>query len=94
MNRVVTARNIAPVTTSEVAYLTGKDGLKGMISRAFEFSGEPLGADLLEELFVASVEDYGQNILVDTVLYPGVRASLERFLAILNFRLKIMTPTV
>ncbi len=50
-----------------------------MIVQAFQLSGKPLQEARLEELFAASVEDYRQNMAVETVLYPGARACLERF---------------
>jgi phosphoglycolate phosphatase len=81
MNRTTARFDINPVTASQVANLTGMGGMKAMISRAFQLSGEPLGKDLLEELFVASVEDYRQNIAVETVYYPHVRACLQQFTA-------------
>lgn len=81
MNRVVALHGVAPVSASQVVRSMGKGGLRQMIDHAFRHSGEALEEDLLDELLLASVEDYRQNIAVETVLYPGVRASLERFSA-------------
>ena len=79
LNRTLVERHINPVHAHQIGHLTGAGGLKAMIERAFRLSGQPLSHELRQELFAASVEDYRQNIAVETVLYPGVRAGLERF---------------
>lgn len=81
MNRVVAVHGVAPVSASQVVRSMGKGGLRQMIDHAFRLSGVALEKGLLDELLLASVEDYRQNIAVETALYPGVRASLERFSA-------------
>lgn len=79
LNRSLAVRDINSVHPDKIGYMTGKGGLKAMVEYAFEMDGVPLGQELLDEVFAASIEDYRQNIMIETVLYPGVRASLEHF---------------
>ena len=79
LNRTIERRGLAPFNPSDIAYLTGHGGLRAMIKHAFALSGCHLEQSKLEELFAETVEDYDRNIAVDTVLYPGVRGSLEAF---------------
>ena len=78
MNRTLEMRDINPVGADQVRNLGGI-GLKAMIERAFQLNGEPLGQELLEEVFAISVADYRENIADQTVFYPGARASLQQF---------------
>ena len=50
-----------------------------MIKHAYDLRGGRLEQRKLDELFAETVEDYDRNIAVDTVLYPGVRRSIEEF---------------
>lgn len=79
LNRTIGRRGLPPFDPLDVAYLTGQGGLKAMITHAYALNDERIEQGRLEELFAETVEDYDQNIAVDTVLYSGVRTSLEAF---------------
>lgn len=79
LNRTLVERNIDAVSADQVGYFTGRGGLKEMITHALQSTGAPLNQQLLDEVFVASLADYEQNIAVNTVIYPGVRDCLEQF---------------
>lgn len=81
LNRTLGRQGLDPFRPSDVAYLTGQGGLRAMIMHAYDLRGEHLVQGKLDELFAETVEDYDRNIAVDTVLYPGVRRTLEEFQA-------------
>ncbi|WP_299591700.1 HAD hydrolase-like protein [uncultured Tateyamaria sp.] len=77
LNRTLERSELSPFKPSDIAYLTGKGGLRAMIAHAFTTSDRQLERSHLEDLFAATVKDYDQNIAVETRLYPSVQASLE-----------------
>lgn len=79
LNRTLQRNGLAPFASSEVAHFTGKGGLRSMIAHGFERIDMQLDQRDLAVMFADTVEDYDQNIAVETELYPGVRASLEDF---------------
>lgn len=81
MNRTVARHDVPPVAASDVAHLTGKGGLRAMITHVFGLEGRQLEPGQLDDLFAAAVREYEENIAVETVLYPGVLSSLERFVS-------------
>lgn len=78
INRSLVQRDINPVSTDQIRHLGGM-GLKAMIERAYQVNDQPLGQDLLEEVFLTSLKSYGENIANLTNFYPGARASLQQF---------------
>jgi phosphoglycolate phosphatase len=54
-------------------------GGRVMIERAFAARNRPLAEDQLAELLVAFLEHYTANIPGRSLLFPGVRAALDRF---------------
>ncbi|KZL19389.1 Phosphoglycolate phosphatase [Pseudovibrio axinellae] len=81
MNRTLAKYGIDQVSACEVSHLTGKGGLKSMISHAFRVNDTSLADELLNEIFAACVEDYRLNLIHETALYPDVRAALEKLRA-------------
>jgi len=79
LNRSIAEYGVSPVDPQKVAHLTGRGGLRAMITFAFETERVLLSQKLLNKVFVASVVDYNQNIAVKTKLYPGAKECLERF---------------
>ena len=79
LKRTLERSELSPFKTSDVTHLAGKGGLRAMIAHAFALNDRQLEQDHLEDLFAATVKDYDNNIAVETILYPGVRASLETF---------------
>lgn len=79
LNRSIAEYGISPVDAQKVAHLTGRGGLRAMITFAFETDRAFLSQKLLNEVFAASVRDYNQNIADKTKLYPGAIECLEQF---------------
>lgn len=79
LNRTLDQYQMRPFTPMELAHLTGKGGLRAMLDHAFKVNERPFDNVQLEEMFLATVEDYDQNIYIETELYPGVVASLDEF---------------
>lgn len=77
LNRTLERCDLPPFIPSDVAHLTGKGGLRAMIMHAFALKDKPLDRPHLDNLFAATVKDYDQNLAIETVLYPHVRAALE-----------------
>lgn len=79
LNRTLATIGLPPFTPSDVAHLTGKGGLRAMITHAFALTDiQPEQGDL-ENMFDVTVRDYDQNIAVETTLYSGVKNALEAF---------------
>ena len=78
LNRTIATRGLSPVSINQVGHVSGK-GIKPMIKLAFELNSQPLETDLLDDLFEIYMEDYAQNLAVDTVLFPNARGSIEQF---------------
>ena len=53
-------------------------GARALIQRGFEAAGKELTPDHLDELFRQFMVHYGENICVETRLFPGVAAALDR----------------
>ncbi len=79
LNRTLASHNVMPVSANQVGYMTGRGGLKGMIKYAIGKEDMSLDQKLVGALFISCIDDYRQNIAVETVLYPGVIACLELF---------------
>jgi len=72
LNRLMTARGLAPFSFAETARMVG-DGVERLVQRAFAARGRSAcPADL-----AAYVADYGTNFAIATQLYPGVDATLR-----------------
>ena len=79
LNRTIQHAGLSPLEVNQVGFLVGK-GVKAMIGRAFELQRQSLSDQDLSALTDRYLEDYRENICVDTELYPNVEASLDRFL--------------
>ena len=65
-------------------------GGRGLLQRGFEAAGREPTPALIEELYLRFLAHYGENLCVETRLYPGAVAALDR-LAADGFSLAICT---
>ena len=79
----------APVPLSAVRTLAGA-GARAMIESGFAATGAPLAPERVEALFHDFIAHYRERIAVETRLFPGVEAALERF-AEAGFALAVCT---
>ncbi|WP_018266705.1 HAD-IA family hydrolase [Methylosinus sp. LW4] len=79
----------APVPLSAVRTLAGA-GARAMIERGFAATGAPLPPERVEALFPDFIAHYRERIAVETRLFPGAEAALERF-AEAGFALAVCT---
>ena len=68
-------------------------GARALIERGFEAAGRELLPDHLEELYRLFLAHYGEHLCVETRLFPGVEAALDR-LAAAGVRLAVCTNKV
>jgi len=78
LNRVAKPYGLEPIAIADVGHVVGH-GAKAMIQKAFAFHNQELPEAMLEELFLAFLEDYEENICVNTVLFDGVPEALSAF---------------
>ena len=74
VNAMRTRRGLAPVAAEIVRPYVSK-GARGMILAAFEIAGDHPDYPAMREEFLAL---YGDNLCVDTSLFPGMEALLDR----------------
>jgi phosphoglycolate phosphatase len=79
LNRTLAKHQLGAFTSAELAHFTAKGGLRSMLSNAVTVNDREFDNEQLDEMFNATVDDYDQNICVETKLYSGVRASLDSF---------------
>ncbi|HEY8063802.1 MAG TPA: HAD-IA family hydrolase [Methylosinus sp.] len=79
----------APVPLSAVRTLAGA-GARAMIERGFAATGAPLPPERIEALFHDFIDHYRERIAVETRLFPGAEAALDRF-AEAGFALAVCT---
>ena len=72
VNRLLAARNLAPLSNPVVAAMVG-DGLQPLIDRVFAAHGTTPDAAAADEY----LHDYEANVAVDTVLFSGMADALH-----------------
>ncbi|MBB4039380.1 phosphoglycolate phosphatase [Microvirga flocculans] len=77
LNVILEREGLAPLPVAKARDMIGA-GARALIQRGFEAVGKELAPDRLEELFRQFMVHYGENICVETRLYPGVVAALDR----------------
>jgi phosphoglycolate phosphatase len=92
LNAVLTGEGLTPLPLAKARSMIGTGG-RALISRGFAASGRGLGDEKLEALFADFLAYYNAHIVVQTRLYPGVSAALER-LAAAGWRQAICTNKV
>jgi phosphoglycolate phosphatase len=89
LNVVLSGEGLSPMPIEDARNTIGS-GAKALIARGFETDGRELLPDRLDELYQLFLAHYGQNICIETTLYPGVKEALERLQAA-GFRLAVCT---
>jgi len=77
LNVILEQEGLAPLPVSKARDMIGA-GARALIQRGFEAAGKELTPDYLDELFKQFMVHYGENICVQTRLYPGVLEALDR----------------
>jgi phosphoglycolate phosphatase len=80
LNHVLARDGIAPVPVEAARSLLGAGG-RALIERGYARAGRELPKARLDALFVDFLEFYNAHIADKSTLFPGVRASLDRFRA-------------
>jgi phosphoglycolate phosphatase len=78
LNHVLAGDGIAPVPLESARSLLGAGG-RAMIERGYARAGRELTKTKLDGLFVEFLAHYNAHIADKSTLFPGVRASLDRF---------------
>ena len=71
LNVILEQEGLAPLPVSKARDMIGA-GARALIQRGFEAAGKELTPAYLDELFRQFMVHYGENICVETRLYPGV----------------------
>jgi phosphoglycolate phosphatase len=78
LNVILAREGLRSLSLQEARPMIGA-GMRTLIRRGFEAEGVALSDQKLEELFLAFLAHYQANIAIETQLYPGVSAALDRF---------------
>jgi phosphoglycolate phosphatase len=92
LNVILEREGMQPLPAEKASDMIGA-GARALISRGFEAAGKELLPAHLETLFHQFMAQYGENICVQTRLYPGVTAALDRLEAA-GFLLAVCTNKV
>jgi phosphoglycolate phosphatase len=77
LNVILDREGLAPLPVRKARDMIGA-GARALIQRGFEAAGKELTPAYLDELFRQFMVHYGENICVETRLYPGVASALDR----------------
>lgn len=77
LNVILKQEGLAPLPVSKARDMIGA-GARALIQRGFEAAGKELTPAYLDELFRQFMIHYGENICVETRLYPGAAEALDR----------------
>lgn len=89
LNVVLAREGVAPIALEDARTTIGS-GARALIEKGFEAERRELLPDRLDELYKFFLAHYGENVCVETTLYPGARSALERLDAA-GFRLAVCT---
>lgn len=76
LNVVLAEENLSPLPLAGAQGLIGA-GAKALINRGFAQHGVTIEEPRIEELFQKFLKHYGENLCVETTLYPGVPEALD-----------------
>jgi phosphoglycolate phosphatase len=77
LNVILEQEGLSPLPVEQARDMIGA-GARALIQRGFEAAGKELTPKRLDELFRQFMVHYGENICVETQLYPGVKTALDR----------------
>jgi phosphoglycolate phosphatase len=92
LNVVLGQEGIPPLPVHEAGDMISAGG-RGLLHRGFEAARREPTPDLIEALYARFLAYYGENLCVETRLYPGVVAALDRLKAD-GFKLAICTNKI
>lgn len=92
LNVILRQEGLSPLPLAQARDMIGA-GARALIARGFEAAGKELAPGHLDELFQRFMVHYGENICVETRLFPGVEAALDRLEAA-GFILAVCTNKV
>ena len=78
LNHILTAHGRAPIPPAQVRAMVGQ-GAATLLVQGFNATGEALDPACLPKLFDDFIAYYGEHIADTSVVFPGVRAALERY---------------
>lgn len=77
MNVLLKAHGREPLDLSHVRHMVGA-GARKIMERGFQLTGDPASESQLSDLLPGFLDYYSAHIADHTVLFPGVRAQLDR----------------
>lgn len=77
LNAILRQEGVAALPLHQAHDLIGAGG-RALLQRGFEAAGLELAPSRLEDLYTRFLVRYGENICVETRLFPGVAAALDR----------------
>ena len=77
LTRITVKHGLKPVERYEIGHLVGR-GTRNMIFRAYDLQNLPHPTDKIETILTQFMEDYEENIAIDTALFPGVLAAIDK----------------
>ncbi len=77
LNRILVREGLEAIPLASARELIGQ-GTRALLQRGFAVQGRTISPGRLEDLFVEFLHQYGAHIAVETRLFPGVEAALER----------------
>lgn len=80
LNVVLAEENLPPLPLDGARELIGA-GARALINRGFAQHGVTIEEPRIEELFQDFLKHYGENLCIETKLYPGVPEALDQLLA-------------
>jgi phosphoglycolate phosphatase len=80
LNVILSEEGLPHVPLASARKMIGA-GAKALIRRGFEAQGRELTPEMLERLYSAFIDHYNAHIAIESRLFPGVAASLDRFAA-------------
>jgi phosphoglycolate phosphatase len=77
LNVILRQEGLSPLALEKARDMIGA-GAKALLQRGFEAAGKEIAPAYLDELFKQFMVHYGENICVETRLFPGVAEALDR----------------
>lgn len=77
LNIVMVQEGRREINTTEIRHLVGR-GVRNLIIRAFEETGDPVSEAHLDELFPQYLEIYAAHSTDHSQMFPGVKETLEK----------------
>ena len=80
LNRTTATVGLPPVSMEDTGHVVGY-GVLAMIRKAFALHDEPLTQEMTDHLFAIYLDDYEDNLAVNTILFDGVVTALDHLLS-------------